>query len=416
MAEQAGEAASQSPYYVVALRAASAFRFLPGESLAVRAYPSRSGPVDLTYRTLYQDEGLGAPIPRGLWVDARGRASSIDQAVESFSSAATELATILTISANAPAAPTEADIAYDATPGLQRREFYQRFIAAEQDLPRNSISIDTQATLRLLQATFAVEPPEAQIRLMRSYSEYRQALQHIAPGQEALALLYLYMAMRTVAPTILEEFRTTLGMNRASLLKEWNTTPKRLRDEAVARFFFERREDYERVRLIFDNFVEGEVTIRQAPQAAATLVRDVATSARRFLVSLARPGQEVADVLLGSKYESPVEWWPISRVIRGHLVGAGENPAAQSQEYPYLAWRSTIRSMNVAETGEYKADTTEEISPVLADGFSFEASAFQIYGPQSLNQSTAQLSATFQGREGTETRLDLEKRDTNDQN
>ena len=85
--------------YVVAIRAGSRLRFLPGERLRVEVNIG-DHKANLTFQTRYCEEGYQSLVPRELWIDARGSAESLDVAVVSFTNVASFFATVISFCAN----------------------------------------------------------------------------------------------------------------------------------------------------------------------------------------------------------------------------------------------------------------------------------------------------------------------------
>src|SRR5688500_10363362 len=82
--------------YLVVLRSHSSARLLPEDGLSVTFdLPGSAGPVRFIVRTRWVDEGYAAPLPRELWIEARGPAPSLDHAMTMFGSAGRTFANLL---------------------------------------------------------------------------------------------------------------------------------------------------------------------------------------------------------------------------------------------------------------------------------------------------------------------------------
>src|SRR5438094_4016378 len=99
--DQGSQKKDMARTYVVALRAPSAARFENNGHLQILKFPTPLGPVDLTYRTRHSQEGFSVPIPRELWIDVQGPASSLKEAIQIFAYAAHALTPVVAFAANA---------------------------------------------------------------------------------------------------------------------------------------------------------------------------------------------------------------------------------------------------------------------------------------------------------------------------
>jgi len=79
---------------------------------------------------------------------------------------------------------------------------------------------------------------------------------------------------------------------------------------------------------------------------------------RRTVVGLLGVSDEVAEELLSIK---PKDVQSTRKVVRGRLVGAAEDPAAEGELYPILEWNSAIVSLERQEVG-YRRDGKERFT------------------------------------------------------
>jgi hypothetical protein len=168
------------PNYIVVLRASSAAKFHPEQpSLKAQAFPTPVGPVDMTFQTRYADEGFNVTIPRELWVDARGPAPSLDDAIKAFWNAAQMPVAVIALTTNAAIEDLDLHLAYDNTPGRSEREFFQNFLPEERGIPRQGRRVPVDATVSLLRA---IDTHPERDRLLRAIAYYYNALSHWKPG------------------------------------------------------------------------------------------------------------------------------------------------------------------------------------------------------------------------------------------
>ena len=141
------------PNYVVVLRASSAAKFHPEQpALRAQAVPTPVGPVNKAFHTRYADEEFHVTVPRELWVDVRGPAPSLDEAMEAFWNAAQIPVAVIALTTNAAIEDLDLHLAYDNTPGRSEREFFQNFLLDERGIPRQGRRVPVEATVSLLRA------------------------------------------------------------------------------------------------------------------------------------------------------------------------------------------------------------------------------------------------------------------------
>lgn len=143
--------------YVVALAAESDARFREEPvPFRVEGLGTPVGTVELTFRTRYADEGLEAAVPREMWIDARGRAEepvSLPDVITAYANAAAGILPFVAMSTNVWVGDIEPKIAYDATPGLTKRDYFTSFVREERGtVPPSRRIVDAPATVTLLRA------------------------------------------------------------------------------------------------------------------------------------------------------------------------------------------------------------------------------------------------------------------------
>lgn len=199
--------------YIVVLRCASAARFAPDDYLHVETQ-SESGPVNLIFRTRYSDQGFSALVPYDLWVEARGPAPSLEVTIETFANAALILAPLIALSANATVGVLDIELAYDNTPGISEREFFQHFLPDRVETPGLGRRANSQATGALIRLVFSHSDRE---RLHRAISQYHLALSHWRLGHEALAFAHLYMGMEALTKVAVRDWCQREGLTEEEL-------------------------------------------------------------------------------------------------------------------------------------------------------------------------------------------------------
>jgi hypothetical protein len=371
---------STQPDFVVVLKGSSGVRFAPDEPLGVGGFPSATGPVNLVFRTRYADEGFSAAIPRELWVDARGRAASLDLAIQAFASAANSLATVVALSANAPVDDLDVHIAYNNTVGLHEREFFESFLPDESGIPRQGRRPNVEATVVMLGAL--ATHPEAR-RLSQAIGQYHLALANWRPGRETLALAHIYMGLETLTKAALSEECGTRRLTPVDLAAEWGVEKRQLDPEVRRRILFQGDEEcYKLAKQASDGLEHGFMPYPQL-RGLALRVRDrSAAYLRAAILGLARVEEKVRRLLLAPPFDRPLESWGYSKYVRGRLLGTTDELAEVGQEYPILRWKSSVKSVSRNPSGDYDIETTEEFTASLGEGVTFQPDSYEVWGPR----------------------------------
>lgn len=288
--------------YIVVMRASAAARF-PQEygSLEVENFPSTAGPISIKFRTRYSEEGFGSPIPREMWVEARGAAPSIKDAINTFTESANGLAVVVAFSANAHVGDLEPHVAFDNTPGRTEREFFESFLPDERGLPKMGRRTDIPSTGALV---LAIANSREQERLLRAMGQYRQALTHWRPGTESLALAHLYMGVEALTPAVLRKIRDQTGKSNQELAEGWGIELKQLDSEVRRRLIF--REDtttFQKARAASDGLEHGFKPFPEIHSLASQVRDSTAAYLREAILDMIPLDEQVKTVLLSSPFD-----------------------------------------------------------------------------------------------------------------
>ena len=131
--------------YVVVARAHASAIFYPGDHFAINYAYADWEPCKLVFQTSYVEAAYDAPVPKDLWVDIRGKAPDLPNAVYVFVAVATEISNIIVLGVNATMGRLEPELAFDASPEKDEYEFLQSFMPDWPLLPFPGRKIDIQA-------------------------------------------------------------------------------------------------------------------------------------------------------------------------------------------------------------------------------------------------------------------------------
>ncbi len=389
-----------SRQFVVVTRALSGARIREGEQLQVSAQ-SAVGPVVITYRTRYADEGFESPIPRELWAEVRGEADcSLDEAINAYWGAANAVVPALAVAGNAPIEDLDVHFAFDATPEEQEHEFFENFQPDEAGRPRHGRSLSLPETVEFLDA---LAGSDEQDRLARACAFYREALRYLRPGQEVLFAVFLWMAVEALTKVALRRACAAEECADDELVTRWGLAPAGADEDAVKQA--KRGLDGEvRRRLIFHGDDECQrVTVRASDgfehgferfdkiRALAVRAKEcgAAEQVRRALFELLELAPAATATLAGGRHEKPRANWLITKYVRGTFLGPGDKLAAADQEYPLLRWEGRVSAFARKDDGTHELSFNESITPICGDGVQFRPGSFEVWGPENDPVSTS---------------------------
>jgi hypothetical protein len=365
--------------YVVVLRARSAARFKPeeGGEFFLSSVPDCAGPVRFRLRTRWADEGHDAPVPRELWVEARGSAPSLDHAVSRFTAVARYLTTLVAFTANTQVGVPEPHIAYDASDGSPRREFLEVFVPDERGHPSEGRLIKADE----LSAVFrGVDLAADGRRISRAIHQYGLALRHWYFGGEWLALAHLYMAVETLTKAAIRRRCRDDRVDDEALAKHLgvDTTRKWKRElEERARrdiIFDGDAATYSKAKEASDGVEHGYLEFDEVHRHALAATEATFGYVRRAILRLL----DIERTDQPELYERPPrDVQSLRKMIRGHFVGDGTDPAPPGQEYPLLEWRSAVQTFT-REGDKFSVSFQERFTARCASSYTFSGEAMEV--------------------------------------
>jgi hypothetical protein len=375
--------------YVVVLGAESDARFrdvpIPFQATGI---PTPFGPVDLIFRTRYADEGFSAGVPRETWIDARGtteQTPALAEVVGAYTNAAAGLLPMIALATNAWVGDVQPKLAYDATPGKAEREFFESFVREERGtLPPIRRMVDAVATTSLLQA---IAQHEARNRLTRAGVQYALALGHWRPGNEIMAVAHLFIGMEALTPIALKRELDTRNCSRDELAELWGIHEEvpalratKLAAEVRRRILFRGDGDTaSKARKASDGLEHSFMDFAGVRELAENVVKDTARYLREAILEFSGVDQATRDTLTSPPFDIPLRSH-YARYVWGTLVGAGDELAAQNQEYPVLHWGAGLKSFEVEEgTDRHLIGLNQTMTFRAAPGIQFRMSRFEMW-------------------------------------
>jgi len=379
-----------NPDYLIVLKTSSAARFRPNEAFAIGDVPSPEGPVRVVLQTRYEDIGLEAPAPRELWVEVAGRASSLDAAISAFSQAARGFTSILSFVANAPVDLLDFHLGYDATPGIEKREFTQTFLRDERGLVNQGRLVEKD----LLKAFVNAVPTNPEFsRLGRALGHYHLALRNWFFGGETLALAHLFIAVEVLTKAVIRQHCKKDSVDEQHLAKslgirtdepKWRSTLEAW--HRANSIFQGDTATYQQAKSASDGLEHGFMELGEVHDLARKATEKTFGYVRNAIIAVA----EIADDRARTELQKiePLDVLSFRKMVRGYFIGNTETLAAPGQAYPHLIWKSAVRELRWNAEGKLHASFNETFTVRSAEGLGFQGSAFAVYGRQQVGSPT----------------------------
>jgi len=380
--------------YVVVAKAPSGARFLPEHQFAINEVPTSEGPVRLVIRTRWEDTGLEHPVPRELWFDVRGEATSLDAAVAAFGEAARAFGPFVAFVANVEVGLVEVHLAYDAQPHLNEHEFMEVFLPDQRGLPTEGRRVDPDL---LHDFVAAIAPHNEWKRLTRALGHYELALRSWFIGGEPLALAHLFIAAENLTKSALRAECRRRNLSENDLARAVGIDP----DDPSRPRWHPALYEWSRSTLVFQGDAEAHRLAREASdglehgfmEVSEVHVRARAVTARTF--ELVR--HAILDLLplsVGARERlrtiPPRDVRSLRKIMRGVFIGTGDL-AAPDQEYPLLRWTSSA-SRFVRDGDHLDLSFTERVQVVAAEGVAYRLKGFEARGRAEPGHSPIKLS------------------------
>lgn len=358
-----------------------------------------SGPAQLTIRTRFVDSGFPDPVPRGLWVDARGPAASLESAVNEFSNLANFLGSFFAFTTNAWVGEVQAEIAYNATPGLKRREYFQQALPEKSGTLQPARTGNAEATLALMRAVSS--HPDSEL-LQRAIVQYGLSLGHWRPGREVLAVAHLWIGMEALTPIIRYQACRQLQIPKPEWKDAWRAVveaDESLKDSRIRKdiLFQGDTQTYKDAAEAMNGYEHGYAAFT-AVRKQAVAARDLTASyLRTTIIVLSGLDAQNAGLLVSPEFIEPFDAVPMSKYLRGTLISDTDELAAKTQAYPRLHWTTKLIALTRTKDGHYNTRFNERYVAELGEGVSFQAESFEIWGPSDAKKARkADAASTFQ--------------------
>jgi hypothetical protein len=368
--------------YVVVIRAGSRLRFPPDEDLRLNVNIGGNNLV-LTFRTRYVDEGFETHVPRELWVDARGSAPSLDEAVTEFTNKVIFFTTLISFCSNGFSGDCQFHLAYDNTEGKPERDFFEQFIEGERGAPRISRRINPELVATVIDV---LGKHEYTSRLRRAIVQYVLALKYWSSGEEILSVAHLFMGMESLVRVVVKNELQRLNLDNPQQLAEYlGVTLKELDSTIRRQYLFQNDQDcHKDAKRASDAIEHGFLEFDEIRPLAIEVRNKSANYLRTAIIKLLNLSSQTEKALLAPPYDNPIGTEGYIRYLRGQLLSSSDQLAPDGFEYPIVDWKFSVNSFRITSDNHLQLSFSQSLTPRLAKGVSFQPKSFEIYGPEGI--------------------------------
>jgi hypothetical protein len=319
-------------------------------------------------------------MPGDLWIEVKGQGENLEESMPVLANTAITIVPFLALSANAAIGDLNIEIAFESTPGISEREFFQSYLPPEPTAPYFFRRINIAATLAVLSAT-EVHPEKE--RILRAANQYRLALDSWKLGSESMSTAHLWMAVEALTKARL---RTEIAARKLAtaeeLAEDFGVEIKALdgkirRDLILAGDL----ECYEKGRRASDGLEHGFLEYDKMRKLSAEVRDRLANYVRVAVFEMAGLDPETKRILISDPYDKPMGHFPMVKYLKGHLLGHGDVLAAKGNVYPTFRWNPTITETQVGADGKLEMRVTDNLTCELAEGISFRPARHEVWKP-----------------------------------
>jgi hypothetical protein len=362
------------------MRGAAALVFRENENLRMQKFPTAVGPVDLTYATRWLDRKENVRIPGHLWIEVVGSGDALEDVLVPYANAGIALLPALSLASNASIGEPDIELGFESTPGINRRDYFQCYLPPESGVIHVGRHVDLRAVTAFLD-TLAKHPDSE--RLLRAANQYRLALDSWRLGRESLSLAHLWMALEALTKAKIRQACSTAGLNsEGELARHLGVALKEL-DATVRKVLLlqDDEECYKKSKAASDGFEHGFLGYQMIRDYAKGIRHRMAAYVRQAVLELSGVAKPVLDTLMSEPLDKPLGNWPLAKYLRGHLLGDSPALALKGNSYPFVRWNPVITSCALDAAGKLNIQLSENLTPELGDGISFQPQSIEVWQP-----------------------------------
>lgn len=385
--------------YTTISRGRGAAIFQEGEEWTVRGFPAGSTPVEVTFRTAYEDRSFEANLPRWLFAEVTGYADSLEDAIRRFPNAASALTPVFDVALNTSVDDLVLHVGFDATPDCAERKFFQNFVPDDPPTLRQTRPVH-RGLLSCLVESMARHPDH--VRLHRAAAHYQQALRFWSYGDETRAVGQLWMGMEALTPVAKRDQLEKTGARTAAELADALKVELKHLDATLRRtvLFVGDEYCYKTVADVSNGFEHGYLPLDQLRQLSRDVREAAAAWLRKAIVNLSRVPEPTRSEMLGAPFDTPIIGFPVTKYLRGTLIGSGD-PAAPGARYPVVTWRTDIKSFRKENDGRHNVQWNESITPRLGPHVQLTGVSIELWSGDKNTGTTATMQRAVVERAGS---------------
>lgn len=366
--------------FTVVMRGPAAIVFWENEEIQIRNVPTSVGPVDVAYATRWLDRAEQARIPGQLWIEIVGAGDILEDVLVPYANAGIATLAILALASNASIKEPDIELGFESTPGISQRDYFQSYLQPESGAVHVARPVNRSATIAVINAL--TRSPHSD-RLARAANQYRLALGSWKMGRETMSLAHLWMGLEALTKVKIRKDCSILGLKgEKDLAKHLGVDLKNL-DSSIRKALLQNdKECYKKAKTASDGFEHGFLEYDAIREHAEDVRHRLAAYIRSAILELADVPADAQDILLHDPYDKPLGYWPVTKYVRGQLLGDSPTLAREGSKYPFLRWKPTITSCKPDAVGKLNSKFTENFTAELADGISFKLQSVEVWEPQ----------------------------------
>lgn len=364
--------------FTVVLRGPSAVIIKPEESLQVTNFLTSKGRVDMQFRTRWIKSNSNI-IPGHMWIDIQGEGENLDDVIVPFANATGYIIPIIVMAANAYIGEPDIEVAFDSTPNVSERDYFQAYVLPEGDVLHTARILNVTRAARLIESILKHTDAE---RLMRGLGQYVLALAHWRVGKEILAVAHLWMAIEAITEVRIRTECLRQGLSEVELVEKQQCKSADELKKVIRRdFLFQGDiECYKDASRASNGFEHGFMRLSEISQKSSNVRDRTATYVRHAILEMSGLDDNIIKDLISDPYHTPLGHWPLLKYLRGKLIGSSNELAAPGNAYPFVRWGSEIKTY-AFDGSKMEIQVNENLTPEIADGIRIQLKSHEVWEP-----------------------------------
>lgn len=369
---------NKNKQFVVVMRGPSAVLFRQEKSLTIKDFQSTIGPVNIIYSTRWLKRPNEIVVPGHIWIEVSGIAPTLEEALVPFANAGLSMLPILSFCTNAAIGEPQIEIGFDNTKGVSERDYFQCYLAPESNEIYIGRHINIESTISFMELISRHSDSE---RLRRAINQYRLSLDHWRLGRETMSMAHLWMALEALTKTkIRQEMNQKKIATQAKLAMGFGIELKNL-DSYIRKEILLKgdAECYENAKKASDGFEHGFLGFDEIIKLSRDVRSRMANHVRTAIFEISGLEKAAMNILTNEPFDKPIGHWPVVKYLRGQLIGEGDKLSKSGNAYPFMKWKPTIKSTNVAEDGKFNITINDTFTAEIDEAIKFQPSSIEAW-------------------------------------